>query len=44
MSAIVFGSLPFPGQSGDQIVSKVVTTAIAALFKKNRQTRSQCES
>lgn len=34
MSAIVFGSLPFPGQSGDQIVSKVVTTAIAALFKK----------
>ena len=34
MSAIVFGSLPFPGQSGDQLVSKVVTAAIAALFKK----------
>ena len=34
MSAIVFGSLPFPGQSGDQVVSKVITTAIAALFKK----------
>lgn len=34
MSAMVFGSLPFPGQSGAQIVSKVVTTAIAALFKK----------
>jgi hypothetical protein len=34
MTAIVFGSLPFPGQSGDQLVSKVVTAAIAALFKK----------
>lgn len=34
MTAIVFGSLPFPGQGGDQIVSKAVTSAIAALFKK----------
>ena len=34
MAAIVFGSLPFPGQSGDQLVSKVITAAIAALFKK----------
>ncbi len=34
MTAIVFGSLPFSGQSGDQIVSKAITTAIAALFKK----------
>ncbi|BAQ64150.1 hypothetical protein GM3709_915 [Geminocystis sp. NIES-3709] len=30
----MFGSLPFSGQSGDQIVSKAITTAIAALFKK----------
>lgn len=34
MTAIVFGSIPFPGQSGDQIVSKAVSAAIAALFKK----------
>lgn len=34
MTAIVFGSLPFPGQSGDKFVSKAITTAIAALFKK----------
>jgi hypothetical protein len=34
MTAIVFGSIPFPGQSGDKIVSKAVSTAIAALFKK----------
>ncbi|MGK7930974.1 MAG: DUF2993 domain-containing protein [Microcystaceae cyanobacterium] len=34
MTSIVFGSLPFPGQSGDQLLSKVVTTAIAALFKR----------
>ncbi|WP_066116648.1 DUF2993 domain-containing protein [Geminocystis sp. NIES-3709] len=34
MTIIVFGSLPFSGQSGDQIVSKAITTAIAALFKK----------
>ncbi len=34
MTAVVFGSLPFPGQSGDQIVSKAVSAAIAALFKK----------
>jgi hypothetical protein len=30
----VFGNLPFSGQSGDQIASKAITTAIAALFKK----------
>jgi uncharacterized ubiquitin-like protein YukD len=34
MTAVVFGSLPFPGQSGDRVVSKVVSTAIAALFKR----------
>lgn len=34
MTAIVFGSIPFPGQSGDKIVSKAISTAIAALFKK----------
>ncbi|MGK7943301.1 MAG: DUF2993 domain-containing protein [Microcystaceae cyanobacterium] len=34
MTSIVFGSLPFPSQSGDQLLSKVVTTAIAALFKR----------
>ena len=30
----MFGSLPFPGQNGAQLVSKVVTAAISALFKK----------
>ena len=34
MASIVLGSLPFPGQGGDKIVSKAVTTAIAALFKQ----------
>jgi hypothetical protein len=34
MTSIVFGSLPFPNQSGDRLVSKVVSTAIAALFKR----------
>ncbi len=34
MTAVVFGTLPFPNQGGDQIVSKVVSTAIAALFKR----------
>ncbi len=34
MTAGVFGSLPFPNQSGDQLISKAVSTAIAALFKK----------
>lgn len=33
----VFGSLPFPGQGGDQIVSKAVSGAIAALFKRTEQ-------
>ena len=30
----MLGSLTFPGQNGAQVVSKVVTAAIAALFKK----------
>jgi len=34
MASIVLSSLPFPNQSGDQLVSKVVTGAIAALFKR----------
>ncbi|MBT9315197.1 LmeA family phospholipid-binding protein [Leptothoe spongobia] len=34
MTSFVLGNLPFPGQSGDQVVSKAVTTAIAALFKR----------
>lgn len=34
MTAIVFSSLPFSGQNGDRIVSKAITTAIAALFKQ----------
>lgn len=37
MTAIVFGSLPFPGQSGDQLVSKAVTGAIASLFKRTEK-------
>ncbi|MEM8777433.1 MAG: DUF2993 domain-containing protein [Cyanobacteria bacterium P01_G01_bin.49] len=34
MTAVVFGTLPFPNQSGDKVVSKAVSTAIAALFKR----------
>ncbi|MGH2412898.1 MAG: LmeA family phospholipid-binding protein, partial [Microcystaceae cyanobacterium] len=34
MTSIVLGSLPFPSQSGDQLVSKAVSAAIAALFKR----------
>ncbi len=34
MTTAVFGTLPFPSQSGDQIVSKAVSAAIAALFKR----------
>ncbi|MEM9804507.1 MAG: DUF2993 domain-containing protein [Cyanobacteria bacterium P01_D01_bin.56] len=34
MTSFTLGNLPFPGQSGDQVVSKAVTTAIAALFKR----------
>ena len=30
----MLGNLPFPGQGGDQVVSKAVSGAIAALFKK----------
>jgi hypothetical protein len=33
----MFGSLPFPNSSGDQIVSKAVTVAITALFRKTEQ-------
>ena len=34
MASIVLSSLPFSNQSGDQLVSKVVTGAITALFKR----------
>ncbi len=34
MTSFVLGNLPFPGQSGDQVVSKAVSAAIAALFKR----------
>ncbi|MEM8610633.1 MAG: DUF2993 domain-containing protein [Cyanobacteria bacterium P01_H01_bin.105] len=34
MTSFVLGNLPFPGQGGDQVVSKAVGTAIAALFKR----------
>lgn len=34
MTSIVFGSLPFPNQGGDRLVSKAVSAAIAALFKR----------
>jgi hypothetical protein len=37
MMSAVLGSLPFPGQGGDQIVSKAVSTAIAALFKRTEK-------
>lgn len=37
MISTVFGSLPFPNQGGDRVVSKVVTAAISALFKKSEQ-------
>ena len=36
MSAVL-GSLPFPGQGGDRIVSKAVSAAIAALFRQTEQ-------
>ena len=36
MSAVL-GSLPFPGQGGDQVVSKAVSGAIAALFRRTEQ-------
>jgi hypothetical protein len=34
MTALVFGTSPFPNQSGDKIVSKAVSAAISALFKR----------
>ena len=37
MTSVLFGSLPFPGQGGDQLVSKAVTAAIAALFKRTQR-------
>lgn len=37
MTSTVFGSLPFPSQSGDRIISKVASAAIAALFKRTGQ-------
>ena len=37
MTSVLFGSLPFPGQGGDQLVSKAVTAAIAALFKRTQK-------
>ena len=37
MTSIVFGSLPFPDQGGDRLISKVVSAAIAALFKQTGQ-------
>ena len=36
-TSVLFGSLPFPGQGGDQLVSKAVTAAIAALFKRTQK-------
>lgn len=44
MTAIVFGSLPFPGKSGDQIVSKAVSSAIAALFKKTGKSEANVKA
>lgn len=37
MTAVLFGSLPFPSQGGDQLVSQAATTAIAALFKRTQK-------
>ena len=37
MTAILLGSLPFLGLGGDQLISKVVSTAIATLFKRTGQ-------
>lgn len=37
MISTVFGSLPFPNQGGDRVVSKVVTAAISALFKRSEK-------
>lgn len=34
MTAFLLSNVPFPGQSGDRIVSKAITQAISALFKK----------
>jgi LmeA-like phospholipid-binding len=34
MTSLVLSNLPFSGQSGDQLVSKAVSAAIAALFKQ----------
>ncbi|MEM1281102.1 MAG: DUF2993 domain-containing protein [Cyanobacteria bacterium P01_H01_bin.152] len=37
MTSIVFGNLPVPSQSGDQVVSRAVTAAISALFKRTER-------
>ena len=37
MTSVLFGSLPFPSQGGDQLISKAVTAAIAALFKRTQK-------
>lgn len=37
MITAVLGSLPFPGQGGDRIVSKAVSAAIATLFRHTDQ-------
>ncbi|NEP15567.1 MAG: DUF2993 domain-containing protein [Leptolyngbya sp. SIO4C1] len=34
MTSLVLGNLPFTSQGGDQLVSKAVTAAISALFKR----------
>jgi hypothetical protein len=34
MTSFVLGNLPFTGQGGDQLVSKAVSAAISALFKR----------
>jgi hypothetical protein len=37
MTSVLFGSLPIPSQGGDRLVSKAVTTAISALFRRTDQ-------
>lgn len=37
MTSLVLGNLSFTGQSGDQLVSKVVTAAISALFRQTEK-------
>lgn len=44
MTAIVFSNLAFSGQSGDQIVSKAITKAIASLFKKTEKLQANVKA